>query len=467
MISFDDLVDVGGDTEQLENEMREIRLNTQVNRFSIYDCKYSIQSLSSMISTITVADYSASFTSLSYDTSLLNSSMNNVISSLSSLSSDTLLLYNSITDLTTGGGTGFDYWQSYDEHPIKGYNVSERLESDIMNNHIQGVGPAADFYDCTFQDKYVNLTGNEFVSNHIFNNKWYHNLDYLSFNNNSYEIISSLKINCDICSANTFNQVKYLDLTCIRPFDVNSLVSCTDAHIKNMGNLKLVAESCKNINLYGGNITSGVLSKNDYVKINCNNFENFNYSNEFNEINCYACNSNTFSNCGLLSMSCYNMNNNTFGSEGTYNIKCYECDGLTATARQFNIEAYYIKQCFFTCYNEGDVSSLFSHDLHIKAFFAENIRAFRISNVHLDVSAYLLNCNFSNIGTIYLNYKMPFISEQKNSDDTYLMNNLYIYSCSHFDFPDAGRVMNNGVYNWSNIPSQYVYINGTPLSRVV
>ena len=82
MISFDDLVDVGGDTEQLENELREVRINTQVNRFSIYDCKYSIQSLSSMISTITVADYSASFTSLSYDTSLLNSSMNDVISSL-------------------------------------------------------------------------------------------------------------------------------------------------------------------------------------------------------------------------------------------------------------------------------------------------------------------------------------------------------------------------------------------------
>jgi hypothetical protein len=62
---------------------------------------------------------------------------------------------------------------------------------------------------------------------------------------------------------------------------------------------------------------------------------------------------------------------------------------------------------------------------------------------------------------------LPFISEQKNSDDTYLMNNLYVYSCSHFDFPDAGRVMNNGAYNWGNIPSQYVYINGTPLSRVI
>ena len=29
MISFDDLVDVGGDTEQLENELREVRINIE------------------------------------------------------------------------------------------------------------------------------------------------------------------------------------------------------------------------------------------------------------------------------------------------------------------------------------------------------------------------------------------------------------------------------------------------------
>lgn len=467
MISFDDLVDVGGDTEQLENEIREVRINTQVNRFSIYDCKYSIQILSSMISTITVADYASSLSSLSSDTNLLNSSMNDIISSMSSLSSDTLLLYNSITDLTTGGGTGFNYWQSYDEHPILGYNVNERLESDIINNDIKGVGPAADFYDCTFQNKYVNLTGQEFNSNHIFNNSWYHNLDYLTFNSNSYEIINSLKINCDICSLNTFNQVKHLDLTCIRPFDINSFVSCTDVHVKNMGDLQIVANSCKNINICGGNITSGVLLDNDFIKINCNNIEKYNYSNKFNEISCYACNTNTFSNCDLLSMTCYNMNSNLFGSDGIYNIKCYSCNNLSATVRQFSIEGYDVNNCFFTCYNEGVVSSLFSHDLHVKAFFAEGIRAFRISNVHLDISAYALNCNFSNIGTMYLNYTLPFISEQYDSSQTNLSNNCYIYSCSHFDFPDVGRVMNYGAYMWSNVPSQYVYINGVPLSRVI
>lgn len=371
------------------------------------------------------------------------------------------------TFTSSGGSGGFNYWQSYDEHPLLGYNVSERLESDIINNHISGVGPAADFYDCTFQDKFVNLTGNEFNSNHIFNNKWYHNLDYLTFNNNSYEIISSLKVNCDICSANTFNQVKYLDLTCIRPFNINSFVSCTDVHVKNMGNFKMIAESCNNINICGGNITSGVLLNNDYVKINCNNIESFNYSNNFNEISCYGCNSNTFSNCDLFSLTAYSMSNNIFNGIGDYKIKCHDCDGLTAEVRQFSIEGYNINNCLLSSYNEGDVSSLWSHDVYLKAFYAKSIRAFRISNLHLDISAYLLNANISNIGTLYLNYTLPFISEQKASSDTYLMNNVYIYSCSHFDFPAIGRVVNNGVYNWNNIPSQYVYINGVQLSKLM
>ena len=410
-----------------------------------------------------ISSYYFKYTDGLYDGTIFNSDY-------SSIYNKAFIKYIPCSWLNVGGGGsgGFNYWQSYDEHPIQGYNVSERLESVIMNNNIKGVGPAADFYDCTFQDKYVNLTGNEFNSNHIFNNKWYHNLDYLTFNNNSYEIISSLKINCDICSANTFNQVKYLDLTCIRPFDINSFVSCTDAHIKNMGDLKLVAESCKNINLTGGDINSGVLLNNDYVKINCNSFGSFNYSNKFNEISCHDCVSNTFSNCQLLNLNAFNMSDNTFSGDGEYKIKCYSCNGLYERVRQFSIEGYYVKNCTFTQYNEGgDPTSLLSHDYHVKCSFAESLYGFYLSNMHLDVSAYVLNGNFSNIDVMYLNYKLPFISSQFDSSKTNLSNNLYVYSCSHFDFPDKNRVMNNGVYNWSNVPSQYVYVNGVPLSLLV
>lgn len=392
-----------------------------------------------------------------------------IASNLTSISNSAFIKYIPCSWLNVGGGGGsggFDYWQSYDEHPLLGYNVSERLESDIINNDISGVGPAADFYDCTFQDKFVNLTGNEFNSNHIFNNKWYHNLDYLTFNNNSYEIISSLKINCDICSANTFNQVKYLDLTCIRPVSSNSFVSCTDIYIHNQGNHQIILNSCKNVNLTGGNF-NGIALNNEFVKINCNNIESFNYSNNFNEISCYGCNSNTFKDCDLFSLTAFSMSNNTFNGIGDYKIKCHDCDGLTAEVRQFSIEGYNIDNCLLSSYNEGDVSSLWSHDVYLKAFYAESIRAFRISNLHLDISAYLLHANISNIGTLYLNYTLPFISEQKASSDTYLMNNVYIYSCSHFDFPAIGRVVNNGVYNWNNIPSQYVYINGVQLSKLM
>ncbi len=390
-------------------------------------------------------------------------------SDLTSISNSAFIKYVPCSWLNVGGGGGsggFNYWQSYDEHPLLGYNVSELVESGIINNHIKGVGPAADFYNCTFQDKYVNLTGLTFSSNHIFNNKWYHDLKYIMFDENSYEIISSLKINCDVCRYNTFNQVKHLDLSCIRPVSSNSFVSCTDIYVYNQGTHQIILSSCKNVNLTGGNF-NGVALNNDYVKINCNNIESFNYSNKFNEISCYGCNSNTFKDCDLFSLTAFSMSNNTFNGIGDYKIKCHDCDGLTAEVRQFSIEGYNIDNCLLSSYNEGDVSSLWSHDVYLKAFYAESIRAFRISNLHLDISAYLLHANISNIGTLYLNYTLPFISEQKASSDTYLMNNVYIYSCSHFDFPAIGRVVNNGVYSWSHIPSQYVYINGVQLSKLI
>ena len=94
MISFDDLVNSGGDTEQLENEMREIRLNTQVNRFSIIDCTNSIESLSS----------------------------------------NTLALYNSLTTITGGGGGGFGYLEPFSAHSTESfiYNCNDVLSNQAF-----------------------------------------------------------------------------------------------------------------------------------------------------------------------------------------------------------------------------------------------------------------------------------------------------------------------------------------------
>ena len=44
MISFDDLVDFDTDIQTLEDELRNVKVNTQVNRFSLYDCTDSIES---------------------------------------------------------------------------------------------------------------------------------------------------------------------------------------------------------------------------------------------------------------------------------------------------------------------------------------------------------------------------------------------------------------------------------------
>ena len=179
MISFDDLVNVGGDTEQLENEMREIRLNTQVNRFSIIDCTNSIESLSSMISTITVADYSAS---------------------LSSLSSDTLALYNSLTTITGGGGGGFGYLEPYSAHSTESfiYNCNDVLSNQSFNETFKEVGPNINFDNVSFTtDQKLSLKGQTFNSCLIQSNTEPMMLDYKLIQNNNLYNNSLMNIKAD------------------------------------------------------------------------------------------------------------------------------------------------------------------------------------------------------------------------------------------------------------------------------
>lgn len=329
MISFDDLVDTGINTEGIENEIRNVKMNTQVNRFSIYDCKYSIQSLSSMITSYSPEQYSSSLASLSSDTSMLNSSMNDIVSSLSSLSSDTLMLYNSLT--TMSGGEGFNYWQSYDEHPNQGYNVNERLESALINNAASGVGPAADFFDCTFGNNMYHFTGNEFVSNHNYIHNFVHDLNYLTFSANDFSKCSSINVNAEIFSANSFTEVKCLNITALRQNGGNSISSCSDVNIYYQGTYTLNAESNKRLNICGGAYKSGGLINNDYVNMDVLSMSALNCNNKLNMISCLECVSNTFNDCQLLNLNAYNMSNNTFNSMHDANIRALSLSFMIVT----------------------------------------------------------------------------------------------------------------------------------------
>lgn len=167
MISFDDLVNSGGDTEQLENEMREIRLNTQINKFSIIDCTNSIESLSS----------------------------------------NTLALYNSLTTITGGGGGGFGYLEPYSAHSSESfiYNCNDTLESISFNDTFKEVGPNINFDNVSFTNKQkVSLKGLNCdsclitsISNVI--------LDYETFHHNSCNSMKLLNVSGTDIKSNLFN----------------------------------------------------------------------------------------------------------------------------------------------------------------------------------------------------------------------------------------------------------------------
>lgn len=160
MISFDDLVNSGGDTEQLENEMREIRLNTQVNRFSIIDCTNSIESLSS----------------------------------------NTLALYNSITTITGGGGGGFGYIEPYSAHSSESfiYNCNDVLSNQSFNETFKEVGPNINFDNVSFTtNQKLNLKGQTLNSCLIQSNTEPMMLDYKLIQNNNLYNNSLMNIKAD------------------------------------------------------------------------------------------------------------------------------------------------------------------------------------------------------------------------------------------------------------------------------
>lgn len=292
MISFDDLVNVGGDTEQLENEMREIRLNTQVNRFSIIDCTNSIESLSSMISTITVADYSAS---------------------LSSLSSDTLALYNSISTITGGGGGGFEYLEQYSAHSTESfiYNCNDVLSNQSFNETFKEVGPNINFNAVSFTtNQKLNLKGQTLNSCLIQSNTEYMMLNYESMKSNTITNNGFINISCLTNTSNSYSGNSFLTIT-------GSVI-----------NKNTISQNNTFVSLNGYSIQSNSIRNNYMVDISGYSLsQNSVWGNGIllQTINCYEMNSEDYD--GDVGIFCHHG-----GSKNTFNDSILDYTGYSVSS---------------------------------------------------------------------------------------------------------------------------------------
>lgn len=320
MISFDDLVNSGGDTEQLENEMREIRLNTQINRFSIIDCTNSIESLSSMMSTITVADYSAS---------------------LSSLSSDTLALYNSLTTITGGGGGGFGYLEPYSAHSTESfiYNCNDVLSNQAFPSFetFKEVGPNINFDNVSFTtNQKLNLKGQTINSCLIQSNSKPMMLDYKLIQNNNIYDNSLMNVKAD-------------------EFKNNVLTNNNFINISNFTNTGNIYSSNQFLNITGNEINANTFSVNTILNMNCYNVEsNSMPSNYLFNANAYSVNSNYCWGRVLENVNGFSMCNNSFygyvgqlkyfeASKNTFKPTILDLTGISGTSNSITARIGHIK----------------------------------------------------------------------------------------------------------------------------
>ena len=268
MISFDDLVNVGGDTEQLENEMREIRLNTQVNRFSIIDCTNSIESLSS----------------------------------------NTLALYNSLTTITGGGGGGFGYLEPYSAHSTESfiYNCNDVLSNQSFNDTFKEVGPNINFDGVSFTtNQKLNLKCQTFNSCLIQSNTEPMILDYKLIQNGEYSTNRFINVSADefknnILSSNTFINISGINNT------GNNISKITLCNIMDYQINDNTFSNIDVVNILGRNINTNTFAGGLYYNILGRNY-----------------NSNVGSIAGITNISAVYIQSNTITSGGLFNNTCF------------------------------------------------------------------------------------------------------------------------------------------------
>lgn len=321
MISFDDLVNSGGDTEQLENEMREIRLNTQVNRFSIIDCTNSIESLSS----------------------------------------NTLALYNSLTTITGGGGGGFDYIEPYSAHSSESfiYNCNDVLSNQAFPSFetFKEVGPNINFDNVSFTTaQNLSLKGQTFNSCLIQSNTEYMMLDYKLIQNGEYSKNNFIYVSADEFKNNILNMNAFINIS----GKYNSGNNLSNISLCNMIDYQINNNTF--YNMYNNNIKCKYINTNTfnggYYNILCRDY-NANTASVIgiNNISALDIKSNTINSVVLLKNIC-----SAYGANSIYSIRKININNLTFTSNiltsnsSVNIDGYNIET------NEFNSNSLVNID---------------------------------------------------------------------------------------------------------
>lgn len=331
MISFDDLINISGDTTELKNSIISVQINTVLNRDSIYNNENSISSLSS-------------------NTALLYSSITNMTSSTQSINVD---YYSPFSVLYNSGYNNM-------------YNVSDAFNStSISGNFITDsqltAKPLLDFSSDNITSLCLNAEGINF-NNNTLNSEYFSKPLTLNYNNlnsnvfskgnalimsgdyadgnsfegfnmfvkdglfeakhNTYSSISSLKvIDKDSFNANILDNIAYANIEATAQ-QANQYSSVVFGNISAISNLQHSIISCDKLNINANNDilqtanNNGCINYDDYL-FSSNSIK----SNTFIKVDGLTHLNNTFSSNTYILMSgdSYSKNNLQYNSIVEFN----------------------------------------------------------------------------------------------------------------------------------------------------
>ena len=433
MISFDDLVDFDTDIQTLEDELRNVKVNTQVNRFSLYDCTDSIESLSS----------------------------------------NTLMLYNSLSDLTTISGGGFDYYQSFTDRSEGKYiyNCVDTVINSTFDNFSYNVGPGANFKTCSFTNKKFNISGDYLSSNTFYVPTC--DLNYTELYQNTLSL-GNFDISCISCLKNLFTDVQHDRLTAIY---VNSNKFSSGLHsitcevfnqntVESRAYIDVVGfKTMANNYIYG---TSKTWYDNSCLFKGFDFSYNYVYTVNMVDNNAYYNSLNRMNYITLLNYKGYQVDENTSSRDIMVFNTNYSMSKCEAYDVEFNFNTVYsMVKNTFTNHSDSISSKLLSC---INNSMISNVIS-NYRNVKAKVYDAFSNNNFYNIDELTLNY----YGTNFNNNGLYNIKKLHVNTpeiigtistnnISSYYFKYTDGLYSSTDYTNSNIPSAYAYVKYVPCS---
>ena len=309
MISFDDLINVSGDTTELKNSIISVQINTVLNRDSIYNNENSI----------------------------------------SSLSSNTALLYSSITNMTSSTQSiNIDYYSPFSVLYNSGYNnmynVSDAFNStsisgDFIANSQLTAKPLLNFSSDEITSLCLNGEGNNF-NNNTLNSEYFSKpvlLNYNNLNSNVFSKGNALIMTGDYADSNSFEGFNM--------FVKDGLFEAKHNTYSSISSLKVVDKDSFNANVLDNiayaNIEATAQQANHYTSIGIGNFSAISNL-QHSIISCDKININanddilqTVNNNGYVNYNDYLFSSNSINSNTFIKV-----DGLTHLNNTFSSNTY-------------------------------------------------------------------------------------------------------------------------------